>query len=113
MKHDRSLGGEPKPSSYVGPLFAHARASDPETAKEAARDFDPTTLCAVLLEALAASGLRGLTSLEAAEILAPEGIDPVAFLQSLSPRFANLRDAGRAYQTGERRGRRQVWRSFT
>ena len=110
MSRATQLGGESQPHQDPGPLFARARASDPETAKDAARDYNPGPLAAALLEALRASGDRGLTSLEAAMILAPVDIDPVAFLQSLSPRFANLRDAGKAEVVGKR-NRRQVWRA--
>ena len=113
-RHDRSLGGEdhtvrPLPENG-GPLFpALSRASDPETSAEAAARVDSRTLCGRVLEALRAS--EGLTSLEVAERLAPEGVDPVAYLQSISPRFSNLRREGLARPTGERRNKRQVWRA--
>lgn len=112
VARDRSLGGEDRHDNG-GPLFGRTRASDPETSREAAARVAADGLCAAVLEVL--RGADGLTSLEVSAAIAPDGVDPVAHLQSVSPRFAQLRDAGLARVKRDadggvvKRDRRQVW----
>jgi hypothetical protein len=92
-----------------------ARTCDPRTSHEAGLRVDAEGLCAAVADAVRAAGARGLTSLEAAARLGPPGLDPVAYLQSISPRFAQLERLGTIRllldADGEpaRRDRRQVW----
>ena len=85
--------------------YVHARKSDPETSKLAARSVNTTMLEACVYGALKAHG--PLTINEVAEILRLS-------LVTVSPRFAPLRDKGLIKDTGKRKtgesGRgRTIW----
>jgi hypothetical protein len=89
------------------PLFARARASDPETSHAAAASIDRNTEThRKLLEAWRCAGARGLTDEEAA--IAADLPPLVGYWK----RCSELRAAGRIVPTGETRvgstGRRRI-----
>ena len=103
--------------SWAGPLLfrGKARDTDPETSHVAAHKVPAKLVRDRIVEALRSAGDSGLTSLEASGRIAPDGVDPTAYLQSVSPRFAELRDLGLAKVALDglgkprRRLKRQVW----
>lgn len=82
------------------PLFAHARASDPETSHEAAASVNVAALEAKVLKVLRASG-EPKSSHQIAALLGLE-------LVSISPRLKPLEERGLVKRAG-RDGRRTLW----
>lgn len=90
-----------KPSDDMGPLFAHARASDPETSHEAAAKVNVGELEAKVLKVLrVAEGPK--SSHDIAAILGAE-------LVSISPRMKPLEARGLVERAGKADGR-TLWR---
>lgn len=82
-----------------GPLFAHARRSDPSTSKASAASISAATLTSLetrVLEACRAAGERGLTTIELAEQLHMDRV-------TVSPRIAPLVKKGMLRDSGLQR----------
>ena len=97
MKRPADFEGRPEDDG--GPLFARARASDPDTSKAAAASLGTEALdrlSAIVLGCLNASGESGCTTVDIASIT---GIAR----DTLTPRMPGLVKKGLVYDSGERR----------